>query len=140
MYGIKNSLLDNSWAVVTGGSDGIGLAMCKKLAREGFNICIVSRSESKIKEKLEEIRKECRNGDDSFKTMCLVADFWKLRTMEDYRKVVGEKLQDLDVGVLVLNAGFAHVGPFAEISDEELEKQVQVNANHVIYTAKAMVG
>ena len=75
-YGIKNSLLDNTWAVVTGGSDGIGLAMCKKLATEGFNICIVSRSEGKINEKLEEIRKECRNGDDSFKTMCLVADFW----------------------------------------------------------------
>ena len=38
----------HSWAVVTGGSDGIGLAMAKKLANEGFNICIISRTESKI--------------------------------------------------------------------------------------------
>lgn len=36
---------NGSWAVVTGASDGIGLAMCKKLAREGFNICMVARNE-----------------------------------------------------------------------------------------------
>ena len=74
-YGKKSELLDSSWAVVTGGSDGIGLGMCKKLASEGFNICIISRTESKINEKLEEIRKECRDGDSSFKTLCVVADF-----------------------------------------------------------------
>jgi len=68
-------MIGNSWAVVTGGSDGIGLSICKKLAREGFNICIVSRTQSKIEEKLIEITKECRDGDESFKTLCVVADF-----------------------------------------------------------------
>lgn len=38
-----------TWAVVTGGSDGIGLAICRKLAKEGFNICIVARNENKMK-------------------------------------------------------------------------------------------
>lgn len=33
-----------SWAVITGGSDGIGLAMGKELASRGFNIVIVARS------------------------------------------------------------------------------------------------
>jgi short-subunit dehydrogenase len=44
------------WAVVTGGSDGIGLAMCHELAAQGFNICIVSRNKEKIETKLLEIR------------------------------------------------------------------------------------
>lgn len=44
-----------SWAVVTGGSDGIGLEMAKKLAREGFSICLVARNEDKMKEKIAEI-------------------------------------------------------------------------------------
>ncbi len=35
-----------SWAVVTGGSDGIGLAFSKELARLHFNIVIVARNEA----------------------------------------------------------------------------------------------
>ena len=42
----------SSWAVVTGGSDGIGLEMCHQLADQGFNICIMSRSKDKIDSKL----------------------------------------------------------------------------------------
>lgn len=38
-----------SWALVTGASDGIGLGMCKVLAREyGFNILMVSRNINKL--------------------------------------------------------------------------------------------
>ena len=47
--------------MVTGGSDGIGLAMCKKLADEGFNICIIARNSVKMKEKLAEITKSTTN-------------------------------------------------------------------------------
>jgi hypothetical protein len=54
-YGVSDDRYSNSWAIVTGGSDGIGLAMCKQLAREGFNICIIARNEQKMKEKLKEI-------------------------------------------------------------------------------------
>ena len=32
------------WACVTGGTDGLGLAYCKVLARCGFNIVILSRN------------------------------------------------------------------------------------------------
>lgn len=107
--------------MVTGGSDGIGLAICKKLAKEGFNICIISRTESKINQKLQEIKRECRPEDESFKTLCIVADFGKLRTIEEYKSVIADKLQELDVAVLVLNAGFMKVGPFLEVSSQELE-------------------
>ena len=43
-YGIENK----SWVVITGGSDGIGLEMAKKVALEGFNVCIVARNEAKM--------------------------------------------------------------------------------------------
>jgi 17beta-estradiol 17-dehydrogenase / very-long-chain 3-oxoacyl-CoA reductase len=39
----------DSWAVVTGGSDGIGEQFCKDLANQGFNICVIARNEEKIK-------------------------------------------------------------------------------------------
>ena len=49
----EGGLYEDSWAVVTGGSDGIGYAYCKKLAKEGYNICMISRDEKKINEKLK---------------------------------------------------------------------------------------
>jgi hypothetical protein len=48
-YGKEKTIQrEKSWAVVTGGSDGIGFGMCKKLAGEGYNICIISRNEHKM--------------------------------------------------------------------------------------------
>jgi short-subunit dehydrogenase len=46
----------NSWAVVTGGSDGIGLAMCKELAKREFNIVIVARNKEKMHDAEREIK------------------------------------------------------------------------------------
>jgi len=40
----------NSWAVVTGASDGIGRAYAIEFARRGFNVVIISRTESKLKD------------------------------------------------------------------------------------------
>lgn len=94
--------------------------MCKKLALEGFNICIVSRSQKKIEEKLEEVRSECRSGDSSFKTLCVVADFSKLFTIEEYKATIGDKVAHLDIGILALNAGWAVMGPFTELQDWEI--------------------
>lgn len=38
-----------SWAVITGGSSGIGLAMAKNLAvNSNFNICIIGRNAEKM--------------------------------------------------------------------------------------------
>jgi len=76
--------------VVTGGSDGIGFAMAKKLATQGFNICIIARNKEKIDQKLVEIKNECRNGDDSFKTMALIADFGSMYTIADYQTKIGD--------------------------------------------------
>jgi hypothetical protein len=45
-----------SWAVVTGGSDGIGLAMCKELARRQFNVVIVARTVEKMWEAERQIK------------------------------------------------------------------------------------
>ena len=37
-----------SWALVTGASDGLGLAYCHELAARGFNIILLSRNQEKL--------------------------------------------------------------------------------------------
>ena len=39
-----------SYALVTGGTDGVGLEFCKILAGLGFNLVIVSRTQSKLED------------------------------------------------------------------------------------------
>jgi 3-oxoacyl-[acyl-carrier protein] reductase len=51
-YGIKNK-----FALVTGGSHGIGLAIAESLAKEGVNIAICSRSEEKLLSASKTLRK-----------------------------------------------------------------------------------
>jgi len=62
-----------------------------------------------------------------------------MKSIADYEKLVQDKISKLDVGILILNAGVAGMGPFSEIRDKDIEIIVNVNALHVIYFAKVMV-
>ena len=46
---------ENSWAVVTGSTDGIGKACAKHLARQGFNIVLISRNLQKLNNTAKEL-------------------------------------------------------------------------------------
>jgi len=59
---MKEFEVKNEWALILGGSSGLGLATAKKLAKHGMNICIVhrnSRSQQKnIEKAFDEITSE----------------------------------------------------------------------------------
>ena len=81
--------------------------------RDGFNICLVSRTESKLKAVTE--------GDLSQSGVQLkyvIADFAKNSKMEYYDRIMSE-VQDIDIGLVVVNAG---VGNFGKVADIEIEK------------------
>jgi len=48
-FGVKWRPGDNIWAVVTGGTDGIGLGYAKQLAAKGYSLLIISRNEDKLR-------------------------------------------------------------------------------------------
>ena len=135
LYGATKTPLKRSWAVVTGGSDGYGLDICNKLAAKGFNICIVARNEAKMQEKLAEIKKVA----PLVQTKCVVADFFEMLTIKQYQETIADKLKDIDVALLILNAGVGQVGPFSEAPAERLQHVMSINALHPMYTAKVMI-
>ena len=45
-----------NWALVTGASDGIGEGFCYELARRGFNIVLMSRSQDKMEVVAKKLR------------------------------------------------------------------------------------
>ena len=128
----------DSWAVVTGGSDGIGEQFCKDLAQQGFNICIIARTEEKMKEKLKGIEAFATSKGKKIKTRYVVADLAKATKYEEYAKTA-EKIRDIDVAMLFLNAGWACMGPFKDLTPQEIEETVTINALHPVYLCKALL-
>lgn len=56
----------NEWAIILGGSSGLGLATAKKLAKHGLNICIVHRNSRSQKEAIEQQFKEIQDLNIAF--------------------------------------------------------------------------
>jgi len=54
----------NEWALILGGSSGLGLATAKKLASHGMNICVVHRNSRSQQVEIEkEFKKITDEGD-----------------------------------------------------------------------------
>jgi len=105
------------WAVVTGGSDGIGEQFCRDLAARGFNICIIARNEQKIKDKLQSITDTCGKA---IETRYVIADLGEMTKYAEYERIASE-LADIDIAMLFLNAGWGLMGPFKDITGIETE-------------------
>jgi short-subunit dehydrogenase len=57
-----------------------------------------------------------------------VFDFNELCRIEDYKTKIGDALKDIDIGMLFLNAGYGQCGPFADITNMDVQKICNVNA------------
>jgi short-subunit dehydrogenase len=84
------------WAVVAGGSDGIGAAFARELARRGVNVAAIARR----REPLESVVRELR-ADHGVETRAIECDL----ASESVAETIAAATRDLDVGLLVYNAG-----------------------------------
>ncbi|XP_052008251.1 very-long-chain 3-oxoacyl-CoA reductase-B isoform X1 [Xyrauchen texanus] len=90
------------WAVVTGATDGIGKAYAEELARQGFAIVLISRTQ----EKLDEVSKAIESK-YNVETKTISADFGSL----DIYPNIESGLAGLEIGVLVNNVGVSYSYP-----------------------------
>ncbi|XP_063901873.1 very-long-chain 3-oxoacyl-CoA reductase-A-like [Zophobas morio] len=123
------------WAVVTGSTDGIGAAYATELALRGFNLVLISRSPSKLKYSSEFFRSRFKVD-----TKILVIDF-KIKSFEEMKKEVSEAIKDLDVGILINNAGVGYDYPeyFHELPEGKVEELIKVNINSVASLTSAVL-
>ncbi|CDW52168.1 retinol dehydrogenase 13 [Trichuris trichiura] len=100
-----DSKLDNVVAVVTGATNGIGLATTRKLAEAGARVIMASRNMDKCKEQRRKIVLETRNKN----VVCRLCDLASLESVENFAKRI---IQDKEkVNLLINNAGIMHVPP-----------------------------
>ena len=112
----------NSWAVITGGSDGIGKGFAFVLAKHGFSICIIARNPQKLAKVKEEIEK--RYPDTQVKW--IKANFEEAFKPNFYEEIYKE-LEGLDISILINNVGVAITNYFEQIPEDIIQKNLIVN-------------
>lgn len=106
--------LDGKTALITGGSEGLGRAMGRKFAESGANVVLVARDPGKLEDARLEITEAVTGTQVRVETAsCDVTDPAQVQTTWD---IVSESLGTVDI--LVNNAGATAFGPFADITDE----------------------
>jgi len=113
---LRNSY--GSWAVITGASSGIGLALAKQTASSGLNVVLVARSQAKLDLLAQEM-----NEAHGVQTRVITAD---LGTMEGITAVKNQT-HNLDIGLLIASAGFGTSGEFLDGKIEEEIAMLNVN-------------
>lgn len=106
------------WALITGGSSGIGEEFAKQLGALGFNLILVARD----KEKLDGVAKEL-TAKHKIEVKVIVVDLSNLESLKQIEAVTAS----LDVGLLVNNAGFALTGNFLDHNIEDELSLLHVN-------------
>ena len=106
------------WGLVTGASAGIGAEFARALAREGVSLVLTGRREDRLRELASELEK-CH----SVATRIVALDL----AQPDGSDRLAAALEDIEIGILVNNAGLGYVGRFDKQDRERLLGLVQVN-------------
>jgi len=106
-------------AIVTGGAQGIGRAICCALAERGSNIVIADLKKQQAEETAEAVEKLGR------KALCLQTDVSSEESVKELFKRVLEEFGTADI--LVNNAGICRMIPILEIDVVEWDKIMAVN-------------
>ena len=98
------------WAVIAGGSEGVGSELAFLLADAGINTVLLARRQGPLDETAAEVRRrgvECR---------VLAVDL----TAKDSVDRIAEATDDLDIGLVILNAGANTYG--SEFIESDLDR------------------
>src|SRR6267142_1103440 len=107
------------WALVTGASSGIGKEFARQIAASGINVVLVARRENL----LDEVGQGLANGFNvQYRTV--VADL----SQEGFLDKLAEVTNDLDISLVVSNAGTGNPGEFLKLDRQLHRTTLRVSA------------
>src|SRR5882762_5329078 len=117
--------LEGKTAVITGGTEGIGLAAAKLFVKEGAYVFITGRRRKELDEAVEAI-----GGNVSG----VQGDVAKLADLDRLYETVSKVKGRIDI--VFANAGVAEFVPFGAITEEHFDKLFNINVRGTLFTVQ----
>ncbi|MCD2503030.1 SDR family oxidoreductase [Clostridium sp. NSJ-145] len=111
--------MDNNYVLITGASSGIGYELAKLFKRDGYNLILVARDKEKLQMAVDKLNNE-KN-----KIIMLDVDLSREDEVDKLIKYINKN--EIDINILVNNAGIGSFGEFAEIDWKTEEKLIDIN-------------
>lgn len=113
------------YVLVTGASRGIGRAIALKYMEEGYGLVVTCEKNTDMLDVF---------GEESVK---FTGDLSIYENIEKLFKILREK--NINIEVLVNNAGIAHIGLLQDVTIEEWDRIISVNLTSVFYLTKNVI-
>lgn len=118
--------------VITGGTKGIGRAICFRFAKEGFQIATCARNA----EDLQSLRAELEEQFPGIQVVTRVSDLSQKSEVEAFAAAV---IKQAPVDVLVNNAGVFLPGAIHEEAEGNFEKMMHTNLFSAYYLIRSLI-
>jgi len=117
------------WALVTGASAGIGVALAEELATGGAHLVLTARRLDRLQEVADGMRKK-----HGIQTHVVAADLAKREAPREIFEFTKEK--GLRIDLLINNAGFGQYGEVPQVETQRLLDMVEVNCTAVVHLTR----
>jgi NAD(P)-dependent dehydrogenase (short-subunit alcohol dehydrogenase family) len=122
--------LKNKVALITGATQGIGLAIARALADEGCHLALCGRNEHELQ------RSQKQLAGKGVKVLAMACDVRDEQSVSDLFKAVCERFGRLDI--LINNAGIAHADlPVAKLPAQDWSDVIATNLTGMFLVTKA---
>jgi len=118
------------YALIVGGSVGLGAAFAEAIARRGLNLVLLARQPDRLQATAARLREA--HGVDVIAVAADAADY------ADVAARVGDL--GVPIGLLVYDAAYAPIGPFEDMREEQLRLAADVNVRAPLLLAKLLSG
>jgi NAD(P)-dependent dehydrogenase (short-subunit alcohol dehydrogenase family) len=117
--------LEGKTAVITGGTEGIGLATAKLFAKEGAYVFITGRRRKELDEAVKAIGSNATG---------VQGDVAKLADIDRLYETVGKVKGRVDI--IFANAGVGEFVPIDQVSEEHFDKLFNINVRGALFTVQ----
>jgi len=118
------------YALIAGGSYGLGAAFAEAVARRGLNLVLIARQQERLLATADRLKETYK-----IDVIPIAAD---LADCENVIKIISSL--DVSISLLVYNAAFAPIGPFEMASEAHLALAASVNVTAPLLLTKHLTG